>query len=224
MATKKITLTPDIYFENVPKTLNMDVRTELYSTNEFTFAVAVILSAQATDKKVNEVTPELFKIAPCPVKMLELGLDGLKKHIRVISFFNNKAENIIKLAGQLCDENGDDVNYKFPQKYHNRIELMKLAGVGQKTANVIMNVLWNAPNIGVDTHVFRNAHRYGWAGSAENTPEKVEEKLLKIIPQKYHAMVNHVMVLHGRYICKALRPDCEKCPVAKWCNSQDKKI
>ena len=101
---------------------------------------------------------------------------------------------------------------------------MKLAGVGQKTANVIMNVLWNAPNIGVDTHVFRNAHRYGWVGVAENTPEKVEQKLLKIIPQKYHAIVNHVMVLHGRYTCKALRPDCEHCPVAKWCNSTDKKV
>ena len=224
MAKAKITLTPDIYFENVCPTLNMNIRSELYSTNEFTFAVAVILSAQATDKKVNEVTPELFRVAPTPDKMLELGLDGLKKHIRVISFFNNKADNIIKLSAQLKDKNSDDINYKFPVKYHNRAELMKLAGIGQKTANVIMNVLWNAPNIGVDTHVFRNAHRYGWVGDAENTPEKVEEKLLKIIPQKYHAMVNHVMVLHGRYTCKALRPDCAHCPVAKWCDSADKKI
>ena len=218
MKKEKIILTPDIYFENVPKTLNMNIRSELYSTNEFTFAVAVILSAQATDKKVNEVTPELFRIAPTPDKMLELGLDGLKKHIRVISFFNNKADNIIKLSTQLKDKNSDDINYKFPSKYHNRDELMKLAGIGQKTANVIMNVLWNAPNIGVDTHVFRNAHRYGWVGSSENTPEKVEAKLLKTIPQKYHAIVNHVMVLHGRYTCKALRPDCEHCPVAKWCS------
>ena len=182
------------------------------------------MSAQATDKKVNEVTPVLFKIAPTPDKMLKLGIDGLKEHIRVISFFNNKAENIIKLSQQLKDKDSDDINYKFPQKYHDRNELMKLAGVGQKTANVVMNVLWNAPNIGVDTHVFRNAHRYGWVGDAENTPEKVEEKLLQIIPQKYHAMVNHVMVLHGRYTCKALRPDCENCPVKKWCNSKDKRI
>ena len=101
---------------------------------------------------------------------------------------------------------------------------MKLGGIGQKTANVVMNVLWNAPNIGVDTHVFRNAHRYGWVGDAENTPEKVEEKLIKIIPSKYHPIVNHVMVLHGRYTCKALRPDCEHCPVAKWCNAKDKRI
>ena len=221
MAKQKITLTPDIYFENVCPTLNMNIRSELYSTNEFTFAVAVILSAQATDKKVNEVTPELFRIAPSPRAMLNLGLDGLKKHIRVISFFNYKAENIIKLAKQL--DASDDINYKFPLKYHNRDELMKLSGIGQKTANVIMNVLWNAPNIGVDTHVFRNAHRYGWVGEKENTPEKVEAKLLQVIPQKYHAMVNHVMVLHGRYTCKALRPDCANCPVAKWCNSVDKR-
>ena len=224
MTKNKITLTPDIYFENVPKTLNMNIRSELYSTNEFTFAVAVILSAQATDKKVNEVTPKLFSIAPTPDKMLELGIDGLKKHIRVISFFNNKAENIIKLSTQLQDKNSDDINYKFPQKYHNREELMKLAGIGQKTANVIMNVLWHAPNIGVDTHVFRLSHRFGWVDESDNTPEKVEEKLLKFIPKKYHEMVNHVMVLHGRYTCKALKPNCVNCPVNKWCNAKDKLV
>jgi len=224
MAKNKITISPDIYFENVCPTLNMNIRSELYSTNEFTFAVAVILSAQATDKKVNEVTPKLFSVAPTPDKMLELGIDGLKEYIRVISFFNNKATNIIKLASQLKDEHSDDVNYKFPTKYHNRNELMKLAGVGQKTANVIMNVLWGAPNIGVDTHVFRLSHRFNWCDDKDNTPEKVEEKLLTIIPKKYHAMVNHVMVLHGRYTCKALRPDCENCPVAKWCNAKDKRI
>ena len=105
----------------------------------------------------------------------------------------------------------------FPEKYHNRDELMKLPGIGQKTANVVCNVLWHAPNIGVDTHVFRNAHRYGWGDDTDNTPEKVERKLLEIIPKKYHSVVNHVMVLHGRYVCKALRPECAKCPVAKWC-------
>lgn len=224
MHKQKITLTPDIYFENVCPTLNMNIRSELYATNEFTFAVAVILSAQATDKKVNEVTPALFQIAPNPDKMLELGLDELKNHIKVISFFNNKANNIIKLATQLKDEKSDSFNYKFPRKYHERGELMKLAGVGQKTANVIMNVLWDAPNIGVDTHVYRLSHRFGWCDESENTPEKVEAKLLKIIPKKFHAMVNHVMVLHGRYTCKALRPNCANCPVNKWCNSSAKTI
>jgi len=224
MHKQKITLTPDSYFENVPKTLNMNIRSELYSTNEFTFAVAVILSAQATDKKVNEVTPELFRVAPTPDKMLALGIEKLKEYIKVISFFNNKAKSIIALSEQLKTNNSDDINYKFPNKYHNRDDLMKLSGIGQKTANVIMNVLWNAPNIGVDTHVFRLSHRFGWTNDADNTPEKVESKLLKVIPKKYHAITNHVMVLHGRYTCKALRPNCANCPVAKWCNSADKKI
>ncbi len=218
-------MTPEIYFREVPKTINMNIRSELYSTNEFTFAVAVILSAQATDKKVNEVTPELFRIAPSPAKMLALGEDGIKKYIRVISFFNNKAKSIMGLSARLMDEeNNSDENYKFPKKFHNRDALMKLPGIGQKTANVVMNVLWGAPNIGVDTHVFRLSHRFGWADSSDNTPEKVEEKLLKKIPKKYHSMVNHVMVLHGRYICKALRPKCGECPVAQWCNASDKII
>lgn len=210
-------MTPQQYFENVPNTVDMTIRSELYHTNEFNFAVAVILSAQATDKKVNEVTPALFAVAPTPQKMLELGLDGLKEYIKVISFFNNKAKNIIALAQKLSDENITDT---FSEKYHNRDELMKLPGIGQKTANVVCNVLWNAPQIGVDTHVFRNAHRYGWVNDTDNTPEKVEAKLLKIIPKKYHPIVNHVMVLHGRYVCKALRPDCANCPVAKYCNAK----
>lgn len=210
-------MTPQQYFENVPNTVDMTIRSELYHTNEFNFAVAVILSAQATDKKVNEVTPALFAIAPTPQKMLELGLDGLKEYIKVISFFNNKAKNIIALAQKLSDENITDT---FSEKYHNRDELMKLPGIGQKTANVVCNVLWNAPHIGVDTHVFRNAHRYGWVNDTDNTPEKVEAKLLKIIPKKYHPIVNHVMVLHGRYVCKALKPDCANCPVAKYCNAK----
>jgi len=216
-------ITPEKYFTVVPKSINMEIRSELYSTNEFTFAVAVILSAQATDKKVNEVTPALFHDAGTPEKMATIGVDGIKKYISQISFFNNKAKSIYNLAQQLVGQ-GDTENWKFPKKYNNRDELMKLPGIGQKTANVIMNVLWGAPNIGVDTHVFRNAHRYGWVGSSENTPEKVEAKLLKVIPKKYHDIVNHVMVLHGRYICRAVSPKCAECPVAKWCDCADKKI
>lgn len=216
-------LTPDKYFTVVPKSINMEIRSELYSTNEFTFAVAVILSAQATDKKVNEVSPALFAAAPTPEKMSALGIDGIKKYISQISFFNNKAKSIYNLSQQLTGQ-CKDINWHFPKKYHNRDELMNLSGIGQKTANVIMNVLWGAPNIGVDTHVFRNAHRYGWVGEKENTPEKVEAKLLTVIPKKYHAIVNHVMVLHGRYTCRAIAPKCEQCPVAKWCECKDKKI
>ena len=218
-------MTPEVYFREVPKTIDMNIRSELYSTNEFTFAVAVILSAQATDKKVNEVTPELFRVAPSPAKMIELGEEGIKKYIHVISFFNNKAKSIIGLSAKLMEEkNNSDENYKFPEKFHNRDALMKLPGIGQKTANVVMNVLWGAPNIGVDTHVFRLSHRFGWADDSDNTPEKVEEKLIKKIPKKFHSMVNHVMVLHGRYTCKALRPKCGECPVARWCNAPDKVI
>ena len=220
-------ITPERYFSVVPKTINMEIRSELYSTNEFTFAVAVILSAQATDKKVNEVTPALFAAAPTPEKMAALGVDGIKKYISQISFFNNKAKNIFLLSQELCKVQSSEFkvqsnDWKFPQKYHNRDELMKLSGIGQKTANVVMNVLWGAPNIGVDTHVFRNAHRYGWVGTGENTPEKVEAKLLTVIPKKYHSIVNHVMVLHGRYICRAVSPKCTECPVAKWCECKDK--
>lgn len=218
-------MTPEKYFSLVPPSIDMTIRSELYSTNEFTFAVAVILSAQATDKKVNEVTPALFDIAGTPAKMIKLGEDGLKKYIKVISFFNNKAKNIIALSEKLMEENNnDDDDYKFSKKFHNREALMKLPGIGQKTANVIMNVLWNAPNIGVDTHVFRLSHRFGWADDSDNTPEKVEEKLLKKVPKKYHPIVNHVMVLHGRYTCKALRPKCSECPVAKYCNAPDRTI
>ena len=211
-------ITPRDFFEIVPKNLNMDIRSELYSVNEFTFAVAVILSAQATDKKVNEVTPALFRVAPTPQKILELGIDGLKKHIRVISFFNNKAKNIIALAERLKEIPTNKDNFVFPQKYHDSAELVKLPGIGQKTANVITNVLWNAPNIGVDTHVFRLSHRYGWVSDSANTPEKVEVELLKKIPKKYHAITNHVMVLFGRYTCTALRPKCATCPLAKICD------
>ncbi len=212
----------DIYFEQIPKIIDMDIRSELYSVNEFTFAVAVILSAQATDKKVNEVTPELFKIAPTPIRMLELGLDGLKQHIRVISFFNNKAKNIIALA-EILSKYNDDENWKFDDELKNQKSLMALPGIGQKTANVIMNVLWAMPYIGVDTHVFRLSHRFGWVSKSDNTPEKVEAKLSKTIPIKYHGVVNHVMVLHGRYTCRALKPLCDKCPLFDICPAPDKR-
>jgi len=167
----------------------------------------VILSAQATDKHVNTVTPSLFAAADSPEKFLTLGLEGLKEHIKSVSFFNNKAKNIIALSERLGGK-------PLPKSHD---ELVKLPGIGQKTANVVANILWNAPDIGVDTHVFRLAHRFGWADAADNTPEKVERRLYEIIPKKYHAVVNHLMVMHGRYVCKALRPDCDNCPVKNLC-------
>ncbi|MDR0449205.1 MAG: endonuclease III [Rickettsiales bacterium] len=195
----------EYYFKTMTKSLDMSRLTELYSTNEFTFAVAVILTAQATDKKVNEITPALFKAADTPEKMAKLGEAGLKKHIKVISFFNNKARNIIAMSRMLRGR-------ALPRA---KPELLRLPGIGEKTANVIMNVLWGAPLIGVDTHLFRLSHRFGW--SAAKTPEKTEADLVRIIPKKYHGIANHVMVMHGRYICKALRPDCANCPVRAKC-------
>ncbi|MDR1027253.1 MAG: endonuclease III [Rickettsiales bacterium] len=200
-------MNPTKYFNAMKKKFGSDARTELYYTNEFTLAIAVILSAQATDKHVNTCTPALFAAADTPEKFLTLGLQGLKDFIKSISFFNNKAKNIIALSEKLLGR-------ALP---HERDELVKLPGIGRKTANVVSNILWGAPNIGVDTHVFRLSHRFGWAGAADNTPEKVERRLVEIIPPRFHDLANHLMVMHGRYICKALRPKCDDCPVAKIC-------
>ena len=200
---------PAEYFDRIRERFGADKLTELHWTNEFTLAVSVILSAQATDKKVNEVAPALFRTADTPEKMLALGDGGLKEHIKVISFFNNKTKSIMGLSRALIEMGG-----ALPR---DRDELMKLPGIGQKTANVISNILWDAPNIGVDTHVFRLSHRFGWAAESDNTPEKIERRLMEIIPKKFHGVANHLMVMHGRYVCKALRPDCENCPVKKIC-------
>ena len=212
------------YFDLIGQHFSDTPMSELYYTNEFTFAVAVALSAQATDKHVNTVTPKLFEIAPTPAAMVALGEDGLREIIKSISFFNNKAKNIFKMAEILSTVNSQrSTDWKFPEKYHSRDELMKLPAIGQKSANVISNVLWGAPNIGIDTHLFRLAHRFGWAPKSANTPEKVEKSLLEMLPQKYHASANHAMVLHGRYICQARRPKCAECPVYDICDWENKK-
>ena len=203
------------YFDLMGKHFHDSTESELTFSNEFTFAIAVVLSAQATDKHVNTVTPRLFAVADTPKKMLKLGEDGLRKIIKSISFFNNKARNIIKMSVVLVEDGMKDG--AFPKKYHGRDELVKLPAVGQKSANVITNVLWGAPNIGIDTHLFRLAHRFGWAPATDNTPEKVEKSLMAVLPSKYHKMANHIMVRHGRYICKALRPKCVECPVMDIC-------
>ena len=243
-------MNPTKYLDLIGKHFGTEQLTELYHTNEFTLAVAVILSAQTTDKMVNRVTPALFEVADTPEKMLALGEAGLKEHIKVLSFFNNKAANIIKTAGILssplpCGGGRGEATgggfekatsdkpapgrkaatpsaregvWRFPPEYHNRDMLMTLPGIGQKTANVVSSILWGAPNIGVDTHVFRLAHRLGWATDADNTPEKVERRLLSVIPKKLHSVANHLMVMHGRYICTARKPNCENCPVGKLCD------
>jgi endonuclease III len=182
--------------------------TELYYTNAFTLLVAVMMSAQATDKSVNKVTKTLFQIADTPEKMLNLEEDKIRQHIRTIGFFNTKAKNIIKLSQILVE------NYQ-GQVPDNRQDLESFPGVGRKTANVVLNVFFEHPTIAVDTHIFRVANRTGLA--AGKTPYEIEMKLLKCIPEARLLHAHHWLILHGRYICKARKPECARCPVYDLC-------
>lgn len=190
-------------------------KSELDYHNAYTLLVAIILSAQSTDKGVNKATKELFKIADTPQKMLELGIDGLKEHIKTIGLFNNKAKSIISMSQSLIEKFGGEVP-------SSQADLESLAGVGRKTANVLRNVWYNQPTMAVDTHVFRIAHRLDF--SQGKTALDVEKDLLKVLPDKYLMYANHWLVLFGRYICKAQRPECKKCPIAGYCHSKDKRI
>lgn len=190
-------------------------KSELEYTNAYTLLVAIILSAQSTDKGVNKATKELFKIADTPQKMLDLGIDGLKEYIKTIGLYNNKAKSIISMSQSLIEK----FNGEVPDSQE---DLESLAGVGRKTANVLRNVWYNQPTMAVDTHVFRIAHRLDF--SKGKTPLEVEKDLLKVLPDKYLMYANHWLVLFGRYICRAQKPQCEKCPIEKYCNSKDKKI
>lgn len=194
---------------------NPNPQCELNFHNAFTLLVAVVLSAQTTDKGVNKATLELFKIADTPQKMLELGEEKLISYIRTIGLFNNKAKNIISLSRDLVEKHDGIV----PEK---REDLEKLAGVGRKTANVVLNVWFKKPALAVDTHVLRISHRLDF--SRGKTPLAVEQDLLKVLPDKYVINANHWLVLFGRYICKAQRPECAKCPIASLCYCADKKL
>ena len=194
---------------------NPSPKSELEYTNAYTLLVAIILSAQSTDKSVNKATKELFKVADTPQKMLNLGIDGLKEYIKTIGLFNNKAKSIMSMSQSLIEKFCGEVPSS--QK-----DLESLAGVGRKTANVLRNVWYNQPTMAVDTHVFRIAHRLDFSDG--KTPLDVENDLLKVLPDKYLMYANHWLVLFGRYICKAQRPDCEKCPINKYCYSSDKKL
>ena len=192
---------------------NPHPKTELNFTNNFTLLVAVVLSAQSTDVGVNKATKKLFEIADSPEKMLKLGEENLKKYISTIGLFNGKAANIIKLSQRLVDEFNSEVPEDFAA-------LKSLPGVGQKTANVVLNCAFGHPTIAVDTHVFRVANRIGFAD--ETTPEKVEIALLKNIPKKWQKHAHHWMILHGRYVCKARKPECRRCGVRKFCEFENK--
>ncbi len=190
-------------------------RCELDFANAYTLLVAVVLSAQSTDKGVNKATKELFAVADTPQKMLNLGLEKVKNYIKTIGLYNNKAKNIIALSQELVDKYNGEV----PSA---REALESLPGVGRKTANVVLNVWFNQPTLAVDTHVFRIAHRLGF--SQGKTPVEVEKDLLKVLPDNYAKNANHWLVLFGRYICKAQKPDCANCPIAGFCHSADKRI
>lgn len=187
---------------------NPDPRGELNSVNTYTLLVAVILSAQATDVGVNKATAELFKIADTPRKMLKLGVDGLKEHIKTIGLYNAKADNVIRMSQILVDQYDGQV----PDTME---DLITLPGVGRKTANVILNIAFGQPTIAVDTHVFRVSNRTGLASG--ETVEIVERKLDKIIPSEFKRHAHHWLILHGRYICKARNPNCAGCLIQDLC-------
>jgi endonuclease III len=183
-------------------------KSELHYLNDFTLLVAVVLSAQATDEGVNRATKPLFAIADTPRKMVALGEDRLRDYIKTIGLFRGKARNVIQLSQQLLDLHGG----KVPD---NREALESLPGVGRKTANVVLNVAFGHPTIAVDTHLFRVGNRTGLAPG--KTPLEVELKLLKRVPARYGKYAHHWLILHGRYVCKARKPECWRCLIADLC-------
>jgi len=195
--------------------LNPEPKSELNWTNPYTLVVAVALSAQATDVGVNRATEKLFQQVDTPQKMLALGLDGLKRHIKTIGLFNTKAKNVIALSQLLVDEFGGEVP-------RDRAALERLPGVGRKTANVVLNVCWGEPTMAVDTHIFRVGNRTGMAPG--KTPLAVEKGLLKAVPAQFMEHAHHWLILHGRYVCKARKPDCPHCVVADLCRFKEKTL
>lgn len=187
---------------------NPHPETELESGNAYQLLVAVVLSAQATDAGVNKATRALFAAVKTPEQMVTLGLDDLKQHIRTIGLFNTKAKNVIALSEALVAEHGSAVPA-------DRDALERLPGVGRKTANVVMNVAFGAETFAVDTHIFRVGNRTGLARG--KTPLAVELKLDKATPQPFRLHAHHWLILHGRYVCKARRPECWRCIVADLC-------
>ena len=186
---------------------------ELNYVNPYTLLVAVVLSAQATDVGVNKATGPLFKVVDTPEKMVALGEAKLKDFIKTIGLFNSKAKNVIKLSELLIAEHGSEVPA-------DREKLEKLPGVGRKTANVVLNMAFGMPTMAVDTHVFRVGNRTGMAPG--KTPLAVELKLEKAIPEEYAMHAHHWLILHGRYVCKARKPDCPDCVVNDLCRFKAK--
>ncbi len=194
---------------------NPEPQSELEYVNTYTLLVAVVLSAQATDKGVNKATRPLFARVDTPEKMLALGEGALRDAIKTIGLYRNKAKNVIALSQKLVDEFGS----KVPDT---RKALESLPGVGRKTANVVLNVAFGQPAMAVDTHIFRLGNRTGLAPG--KTPLEVEKKLVARIPQKYMRHAHHWLILHGRYVCKARKPDCQSCIISDLCQYEDKDL
>jgi endonuclease-3 len=190
-------------------------RGELAHINPFTLLVAVVLSAQATDAGVNKATPALFKLADTPEKMIKLGETRVRDLIKTIGLYRTKAKNVIALSKQLIEQHGGKVP-------HDRDALEALPGVGRKTANVVLNIAFGEPTIAVDTHIFRVGNRTGLATG--KTPLDVEMKLLEVVPEQYRLYAHHWLILHGRYVCMARRPLCEKCVIADLCKWPGKSV
>ncbi len=187
---------------------NPDPQTELTFQNPYTLLVAVVLSAQATDVGVNKATKRLFAEAITPEAMVALGLEQIRNHIKTIGLFNTKAKNVLTLSEILIDQHGGAVP-------HDRDALEALPGVGRKTANVVLNEAFGEPTIAVDTHIFRVSNRTGLAPG--KTPDAVEKELLRRLPERYKKGAHHWLILHGRYICKARKPDCSSCSIEQFC-------
>jgi endonuclease-3 len=194
---------------------NPEPKGELQHVDPFTLLVAVVLSAQATDAGVNKATPALFKVANTPAKMLKLGEARLREYIKTIGLFRMKAKNLIGLSKKLLEEHGGAVP-------PSREALEALPGVGRKTANVVLNIAFGEPAIAVDTHIFRVGNRTGLA--VGKTPHDVEMKLEAVVPDKYKRHAHHWLILHGRYVCVARRPLCEKCLIADLCRWPGKTV
>jgi endonuclease-3 len=195
------------FSENVPV-----AESELRFENPYQLLVAVILSAQCTDKRVNITTPALFERFPNPAAMAEVEAEDIYPYIKSISYPNNKAKNLAAMARRLVEDHGGVVPAE-------RDELVKLPGVGRKTANVIGAVLFDEPVMAVDTHVFRVAHRTGLAPESAKTPLAVELTLTENIPAELIPRAHHWLILHGRYVCTARKPHCEECGIAPWCKT-----
>ena len=195
--------------------IDPEPKTELNYNTPFELLIAVLLSAQSTDVGVNKATAKLYPIANTPEAFLKLGEEGLKKNINTIGLYNSKAKHAIQTARVLVDKFDGEVP-------RSRKELEALAGVGRKTANVVLNVLWGEPTMAVDTHIFRVSNRTGLAPG--KNPLEVEKKLLRVIPKKYMEYAHHWLILHGRYTCMARKPKCHICPINQECTWAEKTI